>query len=108
MKKGSFEIKERTENRGWKMEKVEGFYSENFGIHKLDDDRCSSWNVTHLKTGLKLCSFDYLREARFYIEKLEGIRDWPVAWDSSTNGEDYRPNGNMALRLRDEVKYALR
>lgn len=108
MKKGTFEIKMRTEKRGWKMEEVNGFYSENFGVHKVDDDRCASWNVTHLKTGLKMSTFDYLREAKFYVEKLEGVRDFPVPWNSSTHAKDYMPNGPIALQLKQEVLYALR
>lgn len=103
MKKGSFKIKMNSDNRGWKWEEVNGFYSDYFGIFKAED---IGWSVTHLKTGLRLALFDYLRQARLFVKRVEEKIDWPVAWDSSSSGNDYVPNATEALKIRDAVRFS--
>lgn len=104
MKKGTYQIKMKTENNGWKMEEVNGLVSENFGIQKIDNERCQSWKVTHLLTGLAIGAWDYLREAKEFVRRLEEKTDWPVAWNSSTHGQDYKPNSEDALRIRNDLR----
>jgi len=101
MKKGTFRIKKKTVNGGWIWEEREGFYGEVFGIFKEGE---VGYSVTHLKTGLRLSLFDYLRQARHFVKRIEEIEDWPVPWNSSTNGKDYVPNADRALAIRDESR----
>jgi hypothetical protein len=105
MKKGNFNIKVRTENSGWKMEEVNGFYAEYFGIHRTGDTRRSyQFVVTHMKTGLALGRYDRMGLARVVVERIEAEKDWPMPWDGSTIGEDFRVNGPKALELIHEAK----
>ena len=101
MKKGTFRIKKKTENGGWTYEEKEGFYSDLFGIHKEGE---IGYSVTHLKTGLRLSLFDYLRQARAFVKRIEEIDDWPVPWDRSSRGNDYRPNAERALAVKHAVR----
>ena len=104
MKKGEFKIKIRTGNGGgWTFETVSGFYSEVFGVHKTSP-QC--FTVTHLRTGLRLASFDFLRQARTFVARVEEYKDWPVPWDcDSGKGMDYKPNASIALNMVTDVRY---
>lgn len=101
MKKGSFRIKKRTENGGWTYEEKEGFYSDNFGIFKTEEN--IGYSVTHLLTGLRLSLFDKLCQARVFVKEVESA-DWPVPWNSSKNGNDYRANANKALEMKYRIQ----
>jgi hypothetical protein len=103
MKKGTFKIKMRSESRGWKWEEKAGFYSKHFGIFKAEE--LDQFSVTHLKTGLRLALFVYLRQARKFVELIEEKKDWPVAWDHSDYGNDYIANADEALEIRRKVGY---
>jgi hypothetical protein len=105
MRKGTFKIKTNTSNSGWAMEEVNGFISNDFGIFKAEHPvkkTFMGYSVTHLRTGLRLASFDFLRQARDYVDRVEKAV-FPVAWDSSSRGEDFRPNAPKAIEIRNLV-----
>lgn len=105
MKKKSFKIKMRTkkgEKGTWKMVRVNGFTTKNFGVHKTGKKRSEQFfTVTHLPTGCALSRFDFLREARKYAEILE-MEDFPVSWDNA-DMQALRPNSPKALEMKDLV-----
>lgn len=102
MKKGTFRIKVRTE-KSWKWEEVNGFYTDVFGVHKTSN-RC--FTASHLRTGLRLASFDTLRQARELVKRMEEYKDWPVDWSNGSGaGMDYKPNAPIANDMVHNIRY---
>jgi hypothetical protein len=53
-----------------------------------------------------LASFDFLRQARTFVARVEEYEDWPVPWDiDSGKGMDYKPNAPIALNMVHEIRY---
>lgn len=107
MKKGNFKIKLKTEKRGWKMEEVSGFLSENFGIHRAGDKRSDyQFVITHIKTGLALGRYDRLGLARAIVAAVESEKDWPMPWNASSIADDYKHNSSKARAVINNVIYS--
>jgi len=76
MKKASFKITIIRPNPG--EQEVNGWIGRQFGTHK----ESGIYVVTHLRTGARVSWFNYLKNARDFIDRMEKAA-WKQTWDTN-------------------------
>lgn len=102
MRKGTIEIFLNNET----PKIVDGYISKEFGFYK---NEFKNYDVTHLKTGLKILSFMKMKHAKRFVELLEETT-FPIPFCEVTregilnNTIEIWKNANTVMELSEKAK----
>lgn len=94
-------VQDNAGNRSYKP--INGYISKDFGYAKNDEN---TYDVIHLKSGWKFFAFDFVKQARAFIEAMEK-EDWPVPWsqlDRTDKPDIVKPNIDRSIQLARQAE----